>query len=65
MKIIATLKGCGQIGENLYQDWKRSFILDSSDTIDFMLKTTGANSLDEMNLTEVKTGEEFQEGNPF
>jgi len=54
MKIIATIHGCGQIGIDLWQNFSKSYIFDSSESIDKMLGKAGVETLDELNLSEVK-----------
>jgi len=53
MKIIATIKGYGQVGENLFEDFQHSYIFDSSDSIDKMLRVTKTDALSHLNLSEV------------
>ena len=53
MIIIATLKGCEQVGMDQWENRAKSFIFGSDDTIDKMLEVTKAKTLDEMNLSEV------------
>lgn len=53
MQIIATIKGCTQTGIDQWENRSRSFIFDSSDSIDQMLEKTKVKTLDELNLSEV------------
>lgn len=53
MIIIATLKGCEQVGMDQWENRAKSFIFGSDDTTDKMLEVTKAKTLDEMNLSEV------------
>ena len=53
VKIIATVKGCVQVGMDQWENRSKSFIFDSTDTIDKMLEVTKVKTFDEMNLSEV------------
>ncbi len=54
MKIAAHIKGCYQVGVNLWQDYTKTYIFDDSATIAQILKATGQRDICDCNLSNVE-----------
>lgn len=54
MKIAAHIKGCYQVGVNLWQDYTKTYIFDDSATIAQILKTTKQKDICDCNLSNVE-----------
>ena len=54
MKIAAHIKGCYQVGVNLWQDYTKTYIFDDSATIAQILRVTGQNNICDCNLSNVE-----------
>lgn len=53
MKIAAYIKGCYQVGVDLWQDYAKTYIFDDSATIAQILRVTGQRSICDCNLSDV------------
>jgi hypothetical protein len=53
MKVAASIKGSYQIGIDEYQSYVKTFIFDSSQTIDEILATTKEHTVCALNLSDV------------
>jgi hypothetical protein len=54
MKIAAHIKGCYQVGVNLWQDYTKTYIFDDSATIAQILKATEQRDICSCNLSNVE-----------
>lgn len=54
MKVAATIRGSYQIGEMEYQAFAKTYIFDSSQSLDEILAATECKSISALNLSDVK-----------